>query len=78
MARPDRYFVSRLLGRLCWLVALSLVITVALSRCGSDKKQDDGEGGNKVNTPETPTGEVPATWDGKSDWNESPFEVVEE
>lgn len=77
MARPDRYFLSRLLGRLCWLVALSLVITVALSRCGSEKKKDDKDD-DEVTTPETPDGEVPAAWDGKSDWNESPFEVIEE
>ncbi len=76
MARPDRYFLSRLAGRLCWLVALSLVITVALSRCGADKKKEDKD--DPVTTPETPVGEVPAAWDGKADWAESPFEVVEE
>ncbi len=78
MARPDRLFVSRFLGRLSWLVALSLVLLVAFSRCGADKKKDDADDKTDGSTPETPTGEVPASWDGQADWTESPFEVIEE
>jgi hypothetical protein len=77
MARTDRLFLARTLGRLSWLIALSLVLLVAFSRCGSDKKNDDDDK-DGVTTPETPSGEVPASWDGQADWNESPFEVVEE
>jgi hypothetical protein len=56
---------------------LSLVLLVAVSRCGTDKKKaDDEDEGSEVSG--DPPGAVPATWDGQTDWPDSAFEVIEE
>ena len=50
----------------------------SIARCGADRKQDKDDDKTDGSSPETPTGEVPPSWDGQADWDQSPFEVVEE
>ena len=55
------------------ITVATLLMTGLLFRCGSDKEEKKDEGSEK-----TLPVEVPADWDGKSDWQNSQWKVTDE
>lgn len=62
--------LARPWGRIGGTIGL-LLLTSLLLRCGSDDKKKDDPIPN-------PTPEIPADWDGNSDWNGSLWKVTTE
>jgi hypothetical protein len=63
-------------------VALVCLVVAAAWRCGTDKKQSDDKppvtGTQQDQSPTPPSPALPSGWDGKSDFTDSAFEVIDE
>ena len=68
-----RYAVS-----LPTFAALGGLLLFAAARCGSEKKDNNQKGTVAPATTGALTSTAPADWDGKQDWAQSEWEVVEE
>lgn len=60
------------------LVIALLLITVAGARCGHDAKSEKGPANTGTASHGATGGATPTDWDGKSDWDGSQWEVVDE